>query len=165
MSDENAEDGYGLQRYAVSVQEADASLQQLVAQMRVRLQGLHKETLDLNDPLLMALSANLLAVERGVQSMKAMQDEVLRAHRSELELLSVRWQRDADSIGQRIVAQVLRATAEEAGQAAQRACGAAAVRIEESFEQHVQQMQRMLWSSSAIVSLGMLAAACTVLFR
>ena len=91
-----------LQRYAIRVQEADASLQRLVEQMRVRLEGLHDEKLEPNDPFLMAMSANLLAVERAVESTKAAQDEVLRAHRSELELLSARWQRDADVIGQRI---------------------------------------------------------------
>lgn len=143
-----------MQRYVNHVRAADADMRELLEEMKGRLESLHNERLEPNDPLLMAMSANLLIVQQSVRSTKALQDEVLRAHRSELELLSARWQRDADAIGLRIVSRVLQETSEEAGQAAQRACSSASVRIEQALKDHQRQLLVFLWTGSAVLALS-----------
>lgn len=137
--------------------KVDEHVQTLIFQMRQRLNELHGVNVQAHDPLIMAMSGLVLALEQGLSVCKAGQDEVLSAHRSELEVMTLRWQRDADAIGLRIVSKVLKAVEEETGYVAQQACDNVAVRIEEALVAHEKQLQSWLWWSGSLVTLVAIA--------
>lgn len=143
----------------------DSSLDELARQLKQRLCHQHQVILTPDDPLLIALTANVLMVEDTMARAGGLQQAVLDEHRQQLATLTARWTSTASSAAAALPRQMADAASQAAKNATVSACKKAKVDMDAALLEHATKMQRIAFATSISTAVAVLAATATIVLR
>lgn len=138
-------------------------LDEVLERVRTRLIKEHNVAIRQDDPVLIAMSANLIMVNEVADRFR----EAIAHHRSELYELGARlgqeWSKDADATAKAIAAKVQDISIELARESIEELCSGAAKQTEQALARHERVLTKVTWCSSLAVLVAVLAASVAVI--
>lgn len=138
-------------------------LDSVVSAMRMKLMEQHEISIAPHDPLLMAMSANLLIVEQAMRVGLEGQQAALSHHRGEMQGLTRQWAAQAQAAADTLVHKVRQAQVEATEAAFQDLCEATLERIGGLLSHHERRLVLATWTVALAVAALLLVSAMGLL--